>query len=54
MMLKDLRLALASANEAGAPAELGEHARAIYEQLSSDGHDGLDFSGVMKRVKGEI
>ncbi|NBC20806.1 MAG: 3-hydroxyisobutyrate dehydrogenase [Alphaproteobacteria bacterium] len=54
MMLKDLRLALASAGEAGAPAELGEHARAIYEQLSADGHDGLDFSGVMRRVKGEI
>ena len=54
MMLKDLRLALASAEEAGAPAELGEHARAIYEKLSADGHDGLDFSGVMKRVKGEI
>lgn len=54
MMLKDLRLALASAEEAGAAADLGEHARAIYEQLSADGHDSLDFSAVMRRVKGEI
>ncbi|MEQ9314642.1 MAG: 3-hydroxyisobutyrate dehydrogenase [Henriciella sp.] len=54
MMLKDLRLALGAAEGAGASAPLGEHARDIYARLDEDGHAGLDFSGVMKRVRGEI
>jgi len=54
MMLKDLRLALASAGEAGAATPLGTHAGEIYAALDEAGHGGLDFSGVMKRLKGEI
>ncbi|WP_084418507.1 3-hydroxyisobutyrate dehydrogenase [Henriciella litoralis] len=54
MMLKDLRLALGAAEGAGAETPLGGHARDIYAKLDEDGHAGLDFSGVMKRLKGEI
>ncbi|WP_084396686.1 3-hydroxyisobutyrate dehydrogenase [Henriciella aquimarina] len=54
MMLKDLKLALASAEGAGAETPLGQHAEEIYAKLDEDGHAGLDFSGVMRRIKGEI
>ncbi|WP_300395430.1 3-hydroxyisobutyrate dehydrogenase [Henriciella sp.] len=54
MMLKDLKLALASAEGAGAETPLGHHAEEIYAKLDEDGHAGLDFSGVMKRIRGEI
>lgn len=54
MMLKDLHLAAEAARAAGAEIRLGEHAEAIYQALSEKGFDGLDFSGVMKDVKGEI
>jgi len=54
MMLKDLKLALASAEGAGAETPLGRHAEEIYAKLDEDGHAGLDFSGVMKRIRREI
>ena len=54
MMLKDLHLAADAARAAGAEIRLGEHAESIYQALSDKGLDGLDFSGVMKDVKGEI
>ncbi|MFN3314433.1 MAG: 3-hydroxyisobutyrate dehydrogenase [Hyphomonas sp.] len=54
MMLKDLHLAAGAARDAGAEIRLGEMAEAIYQSLSDDGQDGLDFSGVMLRVKGEL
>lgn len=54
MMLKDLKLAAGAADGAGANIEFGKLAEQVYEKLSSDGFDGLDFSGVMKRVRGEI
>ena len=54
MMLKDLKLALTAAEKAGASIPLGHHAEEIYEALETDGHAGLDFSGVMKRIRGEI
>lgn len=54
MMLKDLKLALAAAEKSGAQIPLGHHSEEIYESLHADGHDGLDFSGVMKRIRGEI
>jgi len=54
MMLKDLHLAASAAQSAGAEIRLGEMAEAIYQSLSDRGLDGLDFSGVMKDVKGEI
>lgn len=54
MMLKDLHLAAGAARDAGAAIRLGETAEAIYQSLSDDGQDGLDFSGVMLRVKGDL
>ena len=54
MMLKDLKLAAESASAAGADIEFGTLAESVYQKLSDDGFDGLDFSGVMKRVRGEI
>lgn len=54
MMLKDLKLALGAAEAADAETPLGKHARDIYARLDEDGHAGLDFSGVMKRIRGDI
>ncbi|MBI1399185.1 3-hydroxyisobutyrate dehydrogenase [Hyphomonas sp.] len=54
MMLKDLHLAADAARSAGAEIRLGEHAESIYQSLADRGLAGLDFSGVMKDVKGEI
>lgn len=54
MMLKDLKLAVASAEAAGAQTPLGHHAEEIYARLDEDGYSDLDFSGVIKRFKGEI
>ena len=54
MMLKDLRLAQGAAENAGANTPLGQHALDIYSQLEADGHAGLDFSSVMKRIRGDI
>ena len=54
MMLKDLKLALASAEAAGAQTPLGQHAEEIYARLDKDGYADLDFSGVMQRLKGDI
>ena len=54
MMLKDLKLALGAAQGAGADTPLGQHAEEIYAKLDEDGHTGLDFSGVMKRIRGEL
>ena len=54
MMLKDLHLAAEAARTSGAGIRLGEHAASIYQGLSDQGFAGLDFSGVMKDVKGEI
>ena len=54
MMLKDLKLAMGAAGVAGADTPLGKHAEEIYARLDEDGFAGLDFSGVMKRIRGEI
>lgn len=46
LMLKDLRLAMAAAKEAGAKVPLGEHATAIYEAFNEAGNGGRDFGAV--------
>jgi 3-hydroxyisobutyrate dehydrogenase len=46
LMLKDLRLAMAAAKEAGAKVPLGEHAAAIYEAFNEAGTGGKDFGAV--------
>lgn len=54
MMLKDLHLAAAAAKVAGAEVTLGEMAEKIYQDLDTRGHGGLDFSGVMKDLRGGL
>lgn len=54
MMLKDLKLAAGAADSVGADVEFGKMAESVYSKLADEGHAGLDFSGVMKRIKGEI
>jgi len=54
MMLKDLRLAQQAAGSIDASTPLGARAEEIYSRLDEDGFAGLDFSGVMRRVRGEI
>ena len=46
LMLKDLRLAMAAAAQAGASVPLGEHATAIYEAFNEAGNGGKDFGAV--------
>ena len=49
LMLKDLRLAMAAAESAGAKTPLGEHAHAIYEDFAKD-NAALDFSGIIRTL----
>lgn len=46
LMLKDLRLAMAGAEAAGARVPLGEHATAIYEAFNETGNGGKDFGAI--------
>ena len=48
LMLKDLRLAMAAAEEAGAAVPLGSRAAALYEDFAGAGYGGLDFSAIIK------
>ncbi|MBB5519783.1 3-hydroxyisobutyrate dehydrogenase [Amphiplicatus metriothermophilus] len=54
MMLKDMRLAQEAARNAGAATPLGGLAEEIYALMEAAGKDGLDFSGVMKLIKGTL
>ncbi|HVR89818.1 MAG TPA: 3-hydroxyisobutyrate dehydrogenase [Novosphingobium sp.] len=47
LMLKDLRLAMAAAKDAGANVPMGQRAEELYEKFAADGHGGLDFSGII-------
>ena len=54
MMLKDLRLAQEAAHQARAATPLGAQSEAIYALMEAAGKDDLDFSGVMKLVRGDL
>ncbi|MED5546959.1 MAG: 3-hydroxyisobutyrate dehydrogenase [Pseudomonadota bacterium] len=47
LMLKDLKLAMAGAEGAGAKVPLGEHAKAIYEAFVKSGGGGKDFGAIL-------
>ena len=53
MMLKDLLLAQEASISADAVTPMGQRAAELYTQMAEAGHDGLDFSGIMKMLKGE-
>jgi 3-hydroxyisobutyrate dehydrogenase len=47
LMLKDLRLAVAAAEDAGSPVPMGAKARELYEAMATAGEDGRDFSAML-------
>lgn len=54
LMLKDLKLAQAAAQSAGAPTPLGAEAQQLYSLFAAKGHGGLDFSGIIRMFRGEL
>ena len=49
LMLKDLRLAMEAAQDAGSKVEMGERARELYETFAAE-NGGLDFSAIIKTL----
>jgi len=47
LMLKDLRLAVEAAHDAGSPVPMGDRARQLYEALAEAGEGGRDFSSLL-------
>jgi 3-hydroxyisobutyrate dehydrogenase len=54
LMLKDLKLAQTAAQSAGAATPLGAEATQLYSLFTSKGHGGLDFSGIIRMLRGEL
>lgn len=54
LMLKDLRLAMSAAQATGAATPLGAHATQLYGLMEAAGGDALDFSGIIKLLKGSL
>ncbi|WP_445192166.1 3-hydroxyisobutyrate dehydrogenase [Sphingomonas sp. Tas61C01] len=52
LMLKDLRLAMAAAEDSGASTPMGAKARGLYERLAEQGQGGLDFSALIRMLRG--
>jgi 3-hydroxyisobutyrate dehydrogenase len=52
MMVKDLRLAQEAARAAGATTPLGAEAAALYGLFVAHGHGALDFSGIIRFLRG--
>ena len=50
LMLKDLRLAMAAAKDAGAQVPMGERAEELYAAFADAGNAGLDFSAIIKSL----
>jgi 3-hydroxyisobutyrate dehydrogenase len=54
LMLKDLKLSQAAAQAAGATTPLGAEAAQLYSLFAAKGHGGLDFSGIIRMLRGEL
>jgi 3-hydroxyisobutyrate dehydrogenase len=52
LMLKDLKLSQAAAQNAGAPTPLGASAAQLYALFNAAGHSGRDFSGIIEWLRG--
>ncbi len=50
LMLKDLRLAMEAAETAGVDAQMGAHARELYEAFDAAGNGGRDFSAIIETL----
>lgn len=53
MMLKDLKLAQSAAGDFGAATPLGADAAALFEEFVNSGAGEMDFSGIIKMLRGE-
>ncbi|MBK5910693.1 3-hydroxyisobutyrate dehydrogenase [Rhodothalassium salexigens] len=54
LMSKDLHLALDAADRTGAETPLGAAARGLYDQMRDEGHGGLDFSAIFKKLSKDL
>jgi 3-hydroxyisobutyrate dehydrogenase len=54
LMLKDLRLSQTAAQSAGAITPLGAEATQLYSLFAAKGQAGLDFSGIIRMLRGEL
>lgn len=50
LMLKDLKLAMAAAQDAGAPVPMGHRAEELYAAFDAAGNGGMDFSAIIKTL----
>lgn len=50
LMLKDLKLAMAAAADAGAPVPMGRRAEELYAAFDAAGNGGMDFSAIIKTL----
>ena len=50
LMLKDLKLAMAAAADAGSPVPMGALAEKLYAEYTEAGNGGVDFSGIIKTL----
>jgi 3-hydroxyisobutyrate dehydrogenase len=50
LMLKDLKLAMAAAQSAGASVPMGARAKELYEAFDQAGNGGLDFSAIIRTL----
>ena len=52
LMLKDLKLAIAAAQDANASVPMGAAAEALYQAFANGGGGGLDFSAIIRMLEG--
>ncbi len=52
LMLKDLKLAAQAAADTGAATPMGAKAAELYQRFADDGQGGLDFSAIIKMLRG--
>jgi 3-hydroxyisobutyrate dehydrogenase len=52
LMLKDLKLAAAAASDTGADTPMGAKAAELYQRFADDGQGGLDFSAIIRMLRG--
>eukprot|EP01037_Dinobryon_pediforme_P025259 gene25259-27344_t len=52
LMLKDLKLAAAAAGDTGADTPMGAKAAELYQRFADDGQSGLDFSAIIRMLRG--
>jgi 3-hydroxyisobutyrate dehydrogenase len=52
-MLKDLKLAQTAAQSVGANTPLGAEAAQLYSLFAALGNAGMDFSGIIRMLRGK-